>query len=89
MRLALLVLFVMVLCVATFGIGFYAGVRQTWPAAQLSRLVSQLANPTIVADRFGRLLSYPGKTEIPCPTQDDATAVLLVIGQSNDANYQG
>jgi hypothetical protein len=41
-----------------------------------------------VTDRFGRLLSYPGKTEIPCPAQDDATAVLLVIGQSNAANYQ-
>jgi hypothetical protein len=78
-----------VLCVSTFGIGLYAGVKQIWPVAQIKRLVSQHANPTIVTDRFGRLLSYPGKTEIPCPAQDDMTAVLLVIGQSNAANYQG
>jgi hypothetical protein len=89
MRVALLVLFVIVLCALTFGIGLYAGVTRTWPVAQLIQLVTQWTNPTIVTDRFGRLLSYPGKTEIPCPAQDDMTAVLLVIGQSNAANYQG
>jgi Carbohydrate esterase, sialic acid-specific acetylesterase len=40
-------------------------------------------------DRFGRLLSYPGKIEITCPIQDEKTAVLLLVGQSNAANYQG
>jgi hypothetical protein len=40
-------------------------------------------------DQFGRLLRYPGKTEIACPEQDEATAVLLVAGQSNAANSQG
>src|SRR6516225_4567696 len=89
MRHAPLVLFLIMLCVMTFGIGLYAGVKQTWPVAQLRRLVSQHANPPIVTDRFGRLLSYPGKIEIPCPARDDRTAVLLVIGQSNAANYQG
>jgi hypothetical protein len=89
MRYALLVLVLIMVCVVTFGIGLYAGVKQTWPVAQLRRLVSQHANPPIVTDRFGRLLSYPGKIEIPCPARDDRTAVLLVIGQSNAANYQG
>jgi hypothetical protein len=34
------------------------------------------------------LLRYPGKTEIACPEQSEATAVLLVAGQSNAANSQ-
>jgi len=40
-------------------------------------------------DEFGRLLHDPTKMEIPCPVQDATTAVLLVLGQSNAANYQG
>jgi hypothetical protein len=89
MRFAPLALFVIVLCASTFTIGLYAGVKHMWPVTQLRRLVGQQENPTIVTDRFGRLLSYPGKIEIPCLPQDDMTAVLLVIGQSNAANYQG
>jgi hypothetical protein len=89
MRYAPLVLFVITLCVATFGVGLYAGVKQTWPVAQLKRLVSQQAYSAIAMDWFGRLLSHPGKIEIPCPAQDNRTAVLLVTGQSNAANYQG
>lgn len=41
------------------------------------------------ADQFGRLREYPGKILITCPAQDPGTAVLLLIGQSNAANYQG
>jgi hypothetical protein len=82
-------LLVIVLCVLTLGIGLFAGVKQTWPVPQLKRLAAQMGNPKIKTDEFGRLLSYPGKVEVPCPTQDDKTAVLLVIGQSNAANYQG
>lgn len=92
MRVAFLVLFVVVLCVATFGIGLYAGVRQAWPVSQIRRLLingTNFTNSAILRDQFGRLLSYPGKTEIACPVQDEMTAVLLVIGQSNAANYQG
>jgi hypothetical protein len=88
-RIALLVPFAIALGVSTFGIGLYAGVRQTWPVAQLRRLIGHQPDPAIETDRFGRLLSYPGKTEIACPVQDEMTAVLLVIGQSNAANYQG
>ena len=89
MRLALHVLLVIVLCVSTFTLGLYAGVRHLWPVTQLKLMVDRQANPKIITDRFGRLLGYPGKIEIPCPIQDDRTAVLLVIGQSNAANYQG
>ncbi|WP_424032651.1 sialate O-acetylesterase [Methylocella sp.] len=83
------VLLVVVLCMSTLGIGLYAGVKRLWPLPQLKRLLAERANPAIKMDQFGRLLSYPGKTEIPCPTQDEKTAVLLLIGQSNAANYQG
>jgi len=89
MRVALFVLFVIVLCAATLGIGMYAGVKRTWPVPQLRRLVVERTNPAIKTDQFGRLLSYYGKTEIACPRQDHMTAVLLVMGQSNAANYQG
>jgi hypothetical protein len=89
MRLALLVLLVIFFCAASFGIGLYAGFKQTWPVAQLRSLVSRRIHPTIPTDRFGRLLGYPGKIEIPCPTQDSMTAILLVIGQSNAGNFQG
>ncbi len=89
MRLALLVLFVIFLCATTFGLGLYAGFKQTWPVAQLRALVAQRIHPTIPTDGFGRLLGYPGKIEIPCPAQDCMTAILLVIGQSNAGNFQG
>lgn len=88
-RVSLLVLFVITLCLSTFGIGIYAGVKQIWPVSQVRRLVAARTSPAIQEDQFGRLLSYPGKTEIACPGQNEMTAVLLVIGQSNAANYQG
>jgi hypothetical protein len=88
-RLVLLVPLAIVLCISALGAGLYAGTKQTWPVPELKRLVAELTNQAIQKDQFGRLLSYPGKTEIACPSQDETTAVLLVIGQSNAANYQG
>ncbi len=38
-------------------------------------------------DNFKRLISYPNKLQVACPTQTDETAVLLIIGQSNSANH--
>jgi hypothetical protein len=84
-----LVLFLIVPCVSAFGIGLYSGSKQMWPVPQLKRLIAERTNPMIQTDQFGRLRSYPGKTEIACPSQDKMTAVLLVLGQSNAANYQG
>jgi hypothetical protein len=95
MRLVFLVPIAIALCVS-YGTGLYAGARQTWPVPELKRLVAKLTNnqaiqknQVIQKDRFGRLLSYPDKAEIACPSQDETTAVLLVMGQSNAANYQG
>ena len=88
MRLVFLAPLVFVLCMSAFGIGLYAGVKRTWPVPELQGLVAKLTNEALGKDQFGRLLSYPGKTEIACPSQDQMTAVLLVIGQSNAANSQ-
>jgi Carbohydrate esterase, sialic acid-specific acetylesterase len=89
MRLIFLVPLVVALCISAFGIGLYSGVKRTWPVPELKGLVAKPTNQATRKDQFGRLLSYPGKTEIACPSQDQMTAVLLVIGQSNAGNYQG
>lgn len=34
----------------------------------------------------GRLIAYPGKTEVKCPEPGPDTAIVLAIGQSNIAN---
>jgi hypothetical protein len=44
-------------------------------------------NNNAVFDEKYRLISYLGKVETTCPSQDKKTAVLLVIGQSNSANH--
>ncbi|MBV8391729.1 MAG: hypothetical protein JOY81_00970 [Alphaproteobacteria bacterium] len=36
--------------------------------------------------RDGRLTFYLGKTHVPCPAQEDTTAVILAMGQSNIGN---
>ena len=89
MRLVFLVPLTVALCISAFGIGLYAGVKRTWPVPELKWLAAKLTSQAKGKDQFGRLLTYPGKTEIPCPSQDQMTAVLLVIGQSNAGNYQG
>jgi len=51
-------------------------------------LIVALVQPACAEfDKFDRLISYPGKTEVPCPVQDKDTGVILVIGQSNSGNH--
>jgi len=89
MRLFVLLLGLIISCGAAFAIGLYAGVKQVWPVPQLRLLVATKGQSLVRTDEFGRLLSYPGKIDITCPIQDKETAVLLLVGQSNAANYQG
>lgn len=89
MRLVMPLLILMILSGATFALGVYAGAKRVWPLPQLKRLLATEAHSLVRTDQFGRLLSYPGKIEIACPIQDEKTAVLLLVGQSNAANYQG
>jgi Carbohydrate esterase, sialic acid-specific acetylesterase len=89
MRLVAALLILIILSGAMFALGVYAGAKRVWPLPQLKRLIATEAHPLVRTDEFGRLLSYPGKIEIACPIQDEKTAVLLLVGQSNAANYQG
>lgn len=87
MRLVAPLVTLIILSGATFALGVYAGAERVWPLPQLKRLTE--APSLAPTDQFGRLLGYPGKIEITCPIQDEKTAVLLLVGQSNAANYQG
>jgi hypothetical protein len=89
MRLVAPLLTLIIVSGATFALGVYAGAKRVWPVPQLRGLVATEAQSLGRTDQFGRLLSYPGKIEITCPIQDEKTAVLLLVGQSNAANYQG
>ena len=88
MRLVAPLLTLILLSGATFALGVYAGAKRVWPVPQLGRLVATEAQSLGRTDQFGRLLSYPGKIEITCPIQDEKTAVLLLVGQSNAGNHQ-
>jgi len=88
-RLTALLLCVILLCLATYILGLFHGYENAWPLHKLMVLKTQLKEDPIQTDTYGRLLRYPRKVEIPCPTQDTKTAVLLVFGQSNSANFQG
>jgi Carbohydrate esterase, sialic acid-specific acetylesterase len=89
MRLVVPLFTLIISCGATFALGLYAGVKQVWPVPQLRQLIAAQAEPLGRTDQFGRLLSYPGKIEITCPIQDEKTAVLLLVGQSNAGNHRG
>ena len=88
MRFLFLLLGLIMSCGATLAFGLYAGNKQVWPVPQLRQLVTAQAQRLGRMDQFGRLLSYPGKIEITCPIQDETTAVLLLVGQSNAGNHQ-
>lgn len=56
-------------------------------AKEASLLAASPPEQASSTDKFGRLLRAEHKQIIPCPAQDEHTAVLLLIGQSNSANY--
>src|ERR1700722_3908972 len=90
MRFVLLILLVVVVSTSTFCMGVYAEHKHAWPVSKLEIFVANTwGDQNIQTDWFGRLRRYPGKKEIACPSQDEATAVLLVTGQSNASNSQG
>jgi hypothetical protein len=62
---------------------------QPWPVRPIRRVMAALLDAPVQTDAFGRLVRYPGKTEIACPAQTPRTAVLVVAGQSNAGNFQG
>lgn len=77
-------------CVAAYLTGIYQGYERERPAQWMRKIYERDVNSRqIRTDEFGRLLRYPGKISVACPPQDQDSAVLLVFGQSNAANFQG
>lgn len=76
-------------------LGAYSISHNTWPIEEIRAIKRYAMGQTAAAeviplfDGFGRLTSYPGKTEIECPKQTDRTKVLLIAGQSNSGNSEG
>jgi hypothetical protein len=72
--------------VAIAAVGAYLYAHDPWPSNP-PRDARTTAPGVAVYDAYRRLVSYPGKTERPCPPQTAGTAVILAIGQSNVANH--
>ncbi|MDH7794672.1 MULTISPECIES: sialate O-acetylesterase [unclassified Beijerinckia] len=63
-----------------------------WPANPIRRFEAEWRTPAarrIEIDNFGRLVAYPGKSDVACPPAGPRTAVILAIGQSNASNEAG
>ena len=69
--------------------GLYSYSRNLWPVPLVrSALFADDAARSFrgTFGEAGRLVAYPGKTEVKCPASGPDTAVVLAIGQSNIAN---
>lgn len=78
---------ILVLLILAFKLGYEAKSAKIFPISEWTFGSSApFNNPTGLYDDFGRLISFPGKQEAVCPAQNQDTAVLLAIGQSNSAN---
>jgi hypothetical protein len=80
------------LLAAAYVFGAYSYSHRIFPIDALRDLEARLserpsAAPLGTYDSFGRLMHFPGKTEVDCPAPKPQTAVLLAIGQSNVANH--
>jgi hypothetical protein len=74
--------------------GAYSYPRNLWPIELLRQIKESLQGQATAEtvklaqyDSPGRLTFYPGKTQVECPFQARDTGVLLIIGQSNAANF--
>ena len=79
-----------------FGLGGYSATRDLWPWTWLRQLKTALRGPPppssprgFTFGTFGRLTGKSQSEAVDCPRQDAHTAVFLVAGQSNAANFGG
>ena len=77
------------LAVLLFFYGAWRGMHHRWPEKPIAMLEQRLHPSPIETGQYGQLIRYPEKVGMPCPQQTARTAVLVVFGQSNSANYQG
>jgi hypothetical protein len=81
------------LCLA-YLFGAYSFHNNIWPIRQLQAFnaLMERAYERAVGIKYDgtkpqpRLITFPGKTQIPCPEQTGHTMVLLLIGQSMTSN---
>lgn len=85
-------LLALALLAVAYVFGAYSFALDLWPIHVIRNAKRAAIGQTELAtrfDSFGRLTGWSGKTEIACPVQDERTAVVLFIGQSNQANNAG
>lgn len=81
--------------IAIYFVGGMSARHEIFPWPQLSALTKMVGGEKPAApsrytfDDKERLIGDESKTAVTCPTQTDRTAVLLLLGQSNAANYGG
>ncbi|MBY3092937.1 hypothetical protein E0I74_20125 [Rhizobium laguerreae] len=81
--------------IAIYLLGGMSARHEIFPWPQLSALKKMVGGEKVAApsrytfDDKERLIGDESKTLVTCPAQTDRTAVLLILGQSNAANYGG
>ncbi|RWY65568.1 hypothetical protein EHI46_30010 [Rhizobium leguminosarum] len=81
--------------IAMYVLGGMSARHEIFPWPQLSALKKMVGGEKATApsrytfDDNERLIGDESKTLVACPPQTDRTAVLLILGQSNAANYGG
>ena len=78
---------ILTLIFAVYLFASYGSQRDTLLLGSVVKDKHYLTLATGKYDKYGRLLMYPNKVQVSCPTQTEDMAVLLAIGQSNSANY--
>ena len=77
-----------VLLASSFIYGVGVGKREWFPHDLIKQLKYLALNASVVRfDNFNRLVESSRHTEIPCPSQNENTGVLVAFGQSNSANH--
>src|SRR5262245_15575426 len=81
-----------------FLFGGYSASRSLWPwplMRQIRLIVMPSTDPhydpphLFTLDNTGRLTGKVGSELVTCPQQDERTAVILILGQSNAGNHSG
>src|SRR6187402_2032485 len=80
-------------CIFMYGLGGISDRHGIFPMPQLIAFREQFRPPKpgsrYLLDSQNRLIADDRRPAVPCPPQTERTAVLLVLGQSNAANYAG
>src|SRR5215468_1089239 len=71
-------------------VGGYTAQRNLGPWHLMRQIQHHYDPPQLFTfDKIGRLIAKVGSELVACPHQDDRTAVILILGQSNAGNHGG